>query len=161
LIFSWGFSFFFFSCSNVLCTDWNPDMICCILFPTMGEREREREGVFFLSHFGPPNSRVHTWERKMFIANWHLQQLTFSCVCVCLSLSCAAFFSSHSINKGVYVCVTLTLALPFTFKKYLKARKKKLFAWWNSNIWPCKNMILEKKSSKRNPKSFKIIITLS
>jgi hypothetical protein len=43
--------------------------------------------------------------------------------------------------------------LPFTLKSIL--RKKKNYE--NSDISPCKNIIFKKKSSERNPKSFKIL----
>jgi hypothetical protein len=42
--------------------------------------------------------------------------------------------------------VSCTVALPFTFKKYLKAKEE---LWKNPNISPCKNIIF-KKSSQRN-----------
>jgi hypothetical protein len=38
-------------------------------------------------------------------------------------------------------------------KKYLKAKEE----LGNSNISPCKNILLFKKSSKTKPKSFKIL----
>jgi hypothetical protein len=46
------------------------------------------------------------------------------------------------------------MALPFTLKSILSQKKN----YGNSNISPCKkhNLILQKKSSKRKPKSFKI-----
>jgi hypothetical protein len=48
------------------------------------------------------------------------------------------------------------MALPFTLKSILRQKKKN---YGNSNISPCKNIIF-KKSSKRNQKSFKILLTL-
>jgi len=45
--------------------------------------------------------------------------------------------------------VSYVVALPFTLKKYLKAKKKKNYG--NSNISPCQNIILKKKPFKRNP----------
>jgi hypothetical protein len=44
------------------------------------------------------------------------------------------------------------MALPFTFKSILRQKKD----YGNSTISPCKNIIF-KKSSGRNPKSFKIL----
>jgi hypothetical protein len=46
-----------------------------------------------------------------------------------------------------------SVALPFTLKCILRQKKN----YGNSNISPCKNIIF-KKSSKRKPKSFKILI---
>jgi hypothetical protein len=45
-----------------------------------------------------------------------------------------------------------TVALPITLKSILRQKKN----YGNSNISPCKNIIY-KKSSKKNPKSFKIL----
>jgi len=47
-----------------------------------------------------------------------------------------------------------TMALPFTLKSILRQKKN----YGNSNISPCKNIIFKKSSSKRNPKSFKILL---
>jgi hypothetical protein len=44
------------------------------------------------------------------------------------------------------------MALPFTFKSILRQKKD----YGNPNISPCKNIIF-KKSSKKKPKSFKIL----
>jgi hypothetical protein len=50
------------------------------------------------------------------------------------------------------------VALPFTFKKKLKNKKlKKKKNYGNSNISPCKNIILKKNPLKEIPKSFKIL----
>jgi hypothetical protein len=46
------------------------------------------------------------------------------------------------------------VALPFTLKSYLMAKKKWHYRYLN--ISPCKNIIF-KKSSKRDPKSFKML----
>jgi len=56
---------------------------------------------------------------------------------------------SVELNKG---CVTLTVALPFTLKKYLKAKEE----LWKFNIAPCKNITFSKILLKK-PKSFKIL----
>jgi hypothetical protein len=48
--------------------------------------------------------------------------------------------------------VFLIEALPFTLKGILRQKKN----YENSNISPCKNTIC-KKSSKKKPKSFKIL----
>jgi len=45
------------------------------------------------------------------------------------------------------------VALPFTLKRIFRQKKKN---YGNSNISPCKNYIIFKKSSKNKPKSFKI-----
>jgi hypothetical protein len=46
------------------------------------------------------------------------------------------------------------VALPFTFKKYLKAKKNN----GNSNTSPCKTIIFKKSSpKKKTPKSFEIL----
>jgi len=45
-----------------------------------------------------------------------------------------------------------SMVLPFTLKSILRQRKN----YGNSNISPCKNTIF-KKSSKKKPKSFKIL----
>jgi hypothetical protein len=55
--------------------------------------------------------------------------------------------ASKQANKG---CVTLW-PLPFTLKSILRQKKN----YGNTNISPCKNIIF-KKSSERNPKSFKL-----
>jgi len=47
-----------------------------------------------------------------------------------------------------------TMALPFTLKSILRQKKN----YGNSNISPCKNITFKKSSSKRNPKSFKILL---
>jgi hypothetical protein len=49
--------------------------------------------------------------------------------------------------------VCYTVALAFTLKSILRQKKKN---YGNSNISPCKNIIFQ-KSSKRKPKSFKIL----
>jgi hypothetical protein len=48
-------------------------------------------------------------------------------------------------------------ALPFTFKKYLKANEE----FMKIQIFHHAKIIIFKKSSKRNPKSFKILLDLS
>jgi hypothetical protein len=45
------------------------------------------------------------------------------------------------------------VALPFTFKSILGQKKN----YGNSNISPCKNIPIFKKSSKKTKKSFKIL----
>jgi len=47
------------------------------------------------------------------------------------------------------------VALPFTLKSILRQKKN----YGNSIISPCQNMIFN-KSSKKKPKSFKILLTL-
>jgi len=54
---------------------------------------------------------------------------------------------------GGWVCHTL----PFTLKKYLKAKEEELWKKLKIPISPCKNITF-KKSSKRNQNSFKIIL---
>jgi hypothetical protein len=51
---------------------------------------------------------------------------------------------------GTMVC---TLHVPFTLKSILRIKKN----YGNSNISSCKNIPIFKKSSKRIPKSFKIL----
>jgi hypothetical protein len=53
--------------------------------------------------------------------------------------------------------VSYTLALPFTLKKYLKAKEEEELWKLKIPISPCKNITF-KKSSRRNQKSFKIIL---
>jgi hypothetical protein len=48
----------------------------------------------------------------------------------------------------------IVVALPFTFKSILRQKKN----CGTSNISPCKNIIFNKKSSKKKPKSFKILL---
>ncbi len=52
--------------------------------------------------------------------------------------------------------VCQTVALPFTLKSILRQKTN----YGNSNISPCKNIILKKKSSKRNQNPSRDIITL-
>ncbi len=87
-------------------------MICCILFPTMGERERV--GVFSVSFLASRLQSPHMGKKDVHC----LLTDIFATGCYIFML----FFSFHSFNKGV--CVTLTLALPFTFKKYLNAKEE-------------------------------------
>jgi len=46
------------------------------------------------------------------------------------------------------------VALPFYIKKYLKAKEE---LWKLKYISPCKNILIFRKSSKKRPKSFKIL----
>jgi hypothetical protein len=55
--------------------------------------------------------------------------------------------SKHNIG------VCQIVALPFTLKNILLRQMKN---YENSNISPCKNIILEKSSKRKKPKSFKI-----
>ncbi len=58
-------------------------------------------------------------------------------------------YLSRHCKQGVCHIVTL----PFTLKGILRQKKN----YENSNISPCKNILIFKKSSKKRPKSFKIL----
>jgi hypothetical protein len=75
LIFSWVWFFFVVVVVVVVMYFVQIEILTWFVASFFQLWEREREWEFFLSHFGPPDSRVHTWERKMFIANWQLQQV--------------------------------------------------------------------------------------
>jgi hypothetical protein len=47
------------------------------------------------------------------------------------------------------------MALPFTLKGIFRQTEKN---YENSNISPCKNIIVKKKSSEKKPKSFKMLL---
>ncbi len=61
--------------------------------------------------------------------------------------------ASPFVTRGVS---THTVALPFTFKSIFRQKKKN---YGNSNISPCKNIILKKSSKRKKRKSFSNSIT--
>jgi hypothetical protein len=74
------------------------------------------------------------------------------------TLSSTYLTSCHDMEEDQQeVCHTVTLPIYFFFKKYLKAKEE---LWKLKIISPCKNTIFlkKKKSSKRKPKSFKILL---
>jgi len=59
------------------------------------------------------------------------------------------------IQQGV--CFSHNVALPFTFKKYLKAKEEEL---WKFKYFTMQKYNLQKKILKKKPKSFKILLQL-
>jgi hypothetical protein len=76
---------------------------------------------------------------------------------MCLIVRCDpplihAYDNSHADDNMIKQGVCHTVALPFALKSILRQKKN----YENSNISPCENIIF-KKSSKKKPKSFKIL----